>query len=621
MLRRFLLLAVCLLQISIAPAADSVVPYRDGNVARSVTELWQDVDFRADPLETEVVKEWREDGVVCRYVLFTVGTFKGREARCAALYTFPEGMQQGPAFVWAQGGGQRAERRRGRYFASRGFATIDINWGGRPVVDDIALNTDWGAVDPSQGPQFYAKALRPRVKLNLLPDEHTIDPVVSPRNGIWYLLAYAGRRAITFLEQQPEVDPQKIGFTGYSMGGNITSMVAIDNRLKAVVPMVGGSGFIMEDFPGLPDTGRSRGFQNIELYNRTVDAQAYWPHVRCPVLFLSASDDFHAVFDNVYRSAALIPHQQWRVSQLMHFNHGLGPAQWVLLNRWFNRYLKNKKPDVPRTPTTVLHMVANGRSAKFTVDPDNTKPPTRLNVYYSHDPNARTRFWKHAIAERGEASNTAPRESWTASVPVRAHLPLYVFANLTYPLDNPVETFQGTATEFTITSSLSVHQPPAVDVQQLRANAQHVAVFEDFQSTGLRNWATSPQGGISTYKFQDPDRAIPPADHSLVVTVQVPRERLSYRFRVTKRKFLPLENGPQATFFANRQPSPGHQKLKLTPADFTSRDGVPMKDWAAISTFRIDIYDGAARRTLTLNAQSVRQFISTMEWQPADSDS
>ena len=261
-------------------------------------------------------------------MIFKVGTFKGADARCAAFYTFPEGLQKGPAFVWAHGGGQRAENVRGKYFASQGYASIDFNWGGREMVEGIEPNTDWGKVDPSQGPQFYRGALRPSVKLNLSPDQHTIDPVVSPRNGNWYLLAYAGRRAITFLEQQPEVDPQKIGFTGYSMGGNITSMVAIDPRLKAVVPMVGGSGFIMDDFPGLPNTGRARGYKNIDLYNRTIDARAYWPLVKCPVLFLSASDDFHAVFENVYKSGNLIPHENWRASHLMHFNHQLGPEQW-----------------------------------------------------------------------------------------------------------------------------------------------------------------------------------------------------------------------------------------------------------------------------------------------------
>lgn len=270
-----LLVMVCAAITPSVFAADSVTPYTAQTVPQNTVALWKDVDFRRDPLDVKVVKEWRQDGIVCRYVIFTVGTFKGAKSRCAAFYSYPEGMKNGPAFVWAHGGGQRAERRRGAFFAKHGYATIDINWGGREMEPGIKPNTDWGKVDPSQGPMFYPGALRKHVKLNLLPDEHTIDPVVSPRNGNWYLLAYAGRRAITFLEQQPEVDAKKIGFTGYSMGGNITSMVAIDPRLKAVVPMVGGSGFIMDDFPGLPNTGRARSYRNIDLYNRTVDAQAY----------------------------------------------------------------------------------------------------------------------------------------------------------------------------------------------------------------------------------------------------------------------------------------------------------------------------------------------------------
>ena len=223
-----------------ASAADSLKPYAtEAEVPRDVVSLWKDVDFRKDPLDVRVLKEWKEDGAVCRYVTFSVGTFKGAPARIAAFYTFPEGAKGAPAFVWAHGGGQRAERQRGAYFAKHGYATVDINWGGREIEPGVTENTDWGQVDPTQGPQFYPKAFR-GVKQDFLPDPHTIDPVLSPRNGNWYLLAYAGRRAITFLESQPEVDPARIGFTGYSMGGNITSFVAIDPRLKAVAPMVGG---------------------------------------------------------------------------------------------------------------------------------------------------------------------------------------------------------------------------------------------------------------------------------------------------------------------------------------------------------------------------------------------
>ncbi|MEM7233331.1 MAG: hypothetical protein AAF517_14230, partial [Planctomycetota bacterium] len=212
-LQRTLLCVPLLSFVSLIEGADSVVPYAAANVPQNALDLWRDVDFRKDALETKVIKEWNEDGVICRYVTYRVGTFKGADSRCAAFYTFPAGMKGGPAFVWAHGGGQRADRNRGTYFAKQGFASIDYNWGGRELVEGIEPNTEWGKVDPSQGPRFYPGALRPHVKLNLLPDEHSIDSVVSPRNGNWYLLAYAGRRAITFLERQKEVDPEKIGFT------------------------------------------------------------------------------------------------------------------------------------------------------------------------------------------------------------------------------------------------------------------------------------------------------------------------------------------------------------------------------------------------------------------------
>ena len=208
-MKSHLLTALLLAPLATLHATDSLTPYTADKVPQNVVDLWQDVDARKDALETKVVKEWREDGVVCRYVIFKVGSFKGADSRIAAFYCFPEGAKKVPAFVYAHGGGQRADRERGLYFAKQGYATVDINWGGREMVEGIKENTDWGNVDPSQGPQFYPKAFR-GMKLSLLLDEHTIDSVVSPRNGNMFLLTYAGRRAITFLEQQPEVDTEKI---------------------------------------------------------------------------------------------------------------------------------------------------------------------------------------------------------------------------------------------------------------------------------------------------------------------------------------------------------------------------------------------------------------------------
>jgi len=607
-MKRELIVTVCCLACGIVSAGDSLSPYTAETVPRNVMDLWKDMDFRKDPLDTKVIKEWRQDGIVCRYVIFTIGTFKGAASRIAAFYTFPTGMKKGPAFVWSHGGGQRADRTHGTYFAKQGYATVDINWGGREMVKGIKPNTDWGKVDPSQGPRFYPGALRRSVKLNLQPDEHTLDPVPSPRNGNWFLLAYAGRRAITFLERQPEVDPERLGFTGYSMGGTITSLVAIDSRLQAVAPMVGGSGYRLDGFPGLPQSARARAFKNADLYNRTIDPRAYWPHVTCPVMFLSASDDFHSTFEKIYRSMSLLPHTNWRVSQNMHYNHSLGPEQWILLNLWFDRYLKGRPGDLPQTAESAMKVNTASGSALFTVTCDRRGTFEALDIYYSHDPNPRTRFWKHA-------GSTRDGDTWTAALPVREHLPLFAFANCRYRLDKPLDAFQGTATAYILTSAERVHMPRSIKADTLRRGARHIPVFEDFKKHGFRDWGFGPRGGITTYKMQDPDRATPGATHALRVTVTAPRKRLSYRFRILKNRFLTGVRAPQETYSAARGlAEPGSRQIVLKPSDFKNRQGKRMADWTNVVTFTIDVYDGSAKASLRFTDPANRALISTLEW-------
>ena len=80
-----LLTALLLTPLAALHAADSLIPYTADKVPQNVVDLWKDVDARKDALETKVLKEWRENGVVCRYVIFKVGTFKGADSRIAAF--------------------------------------------------------------------------------------------------------------------------------------------------------------------------------------------------------------------------------------------------------------------------------------------------------------------------------------------------------------------------------------------------------------------------------------------------------------------------------------------------------------------------------------------------------
>lgn len=62
----------------------------------------------------------------------------------------------------------------------------------------------------------------------------TLYPIGLPLSG---LQAYENKRAVDYLTSRPEVDPDRIGITGASGGGNQTMYAgAIDERLRCVVP-------------------------------------------------------------------------------------------------------------------------------------------------------------------------------------------------------------------------------------------------------------------------------------------------------------------------------------------------------------------------------------------------
>ena len=587
---RLIACALCLMCVIGTPvyADDTFVPYTAANVPKTAVALWEDYDPRNEPLDVEVVQEWIADGVVTRYVIFTVGTFKGVKSRIAAYYCFPAGQTDLPAFVWAHGGGQRADRHRGEYFARQGYASIDINWLGRSLEDKIKINTDWGNVDPTQGPRFYSKALRKGWKRSLQPDEYTIDSVPSPRNSNWFLLSVAARRGITFLEQQPEVNADKIGLSGFSMGGMITALTAIDTRLKAVVPFVGGTGFKYVDFPGGIEGSSIRAhFQNLELYKATVDASSYWPFVRCPVCFISSTNDFHSVFDRIYRSMSLVPHSQWRVSTNLHQNHGPGPEQWAMLNLWFDQYLKGIDQHIPAAPPSTFSV--SGGTASFCVTPEDQDRLVATEIYFSYDPNSRTRFW-----ERAEARPEG--QAWSVEIPVHKGLPLYMFALCRYKLGHVQPLERGETTTFTLNSVEQSFLPSEVKLERLLDLADPQEPVDDFEH-GFVNWSSRDQRTIKTYKFQSPhlDRR---GTKKLVVVVDPQGRKLNVRMR-TDSGFLSRPDTIGSFSAGKIVEGQGPQEIVLRREDFKGPDGKEL-EWSKIATFEITILDMANNQKIEL---------------------
>ncbi|MHC4200843.1 MAG: dienelactone hydrolase family protein [Planctomycetota bacterium] len=393
---------------------ESLPPLVDGRAPRDLEELWGAYDPSREPVGVEIIKEWKRDGVVLRAIRYEVGTFKGARAWMGAIYGFPEGARNLPALIHCHGGGQFADANQIVCSAARGYAALSINWGEKPMTDRYKRvvekpNTDWGVIHPSHaGHGSHLRSLR--------PDERTVDDVESPRNNNWFMWTLAARRGITFLQRQPEVDPDRIGMYGHSMGSRITLMTSgVDARLKAIAPSCGAP------------TSESEN----PWADRTVETCAYLPTVRCPVMFLNPTNDFFGTMDGVEAIIDAMGAKTYRLSRDPQMSHRTYPEHRVSAALWFDQHLKGTF-EVPATPAVELGFDDPSRIPTVSVTVDTSRPVRDVKVYYSRTPEPVERFWAEARVERRG-------DTYVARCPViDLAQPLYVFGNVAYDLAEPV---------------------------------------------------------------------------------------------------------------------------------------------------------------------------------------
>ena len=552
----------------------------------TVKELFADFDPRKDPLDTRIVREWEKDGNVFRYVTFHIATFKGKPARMAAFYAFPKGARKATALLHLHGGGQRAFMHEVEFYAKRGYPCLSINWGGREMEEarDGDPNTDWGAVDPTQkNVPGYA---------NLKPGEKYLDPFDSPRNNNWYLLTLGARRGLTFLEQQPEVDAERLGVYGHSMGGNLTVYVAgSDSRVKAASPSVGGSGFRTQPWPLLPQHKPQLPNGDVELFDATLGFESYARHITAPLLWLSATNDFHGIMDDTCRTGELIPHKNVRYSFTPHMNHRFTPQFAVTRPLWFDQHLKGIFT-FPKTPDSKLVLATDDHVPVLQVTPDATQTVVEVQIYYSIDPDPRARFWRSA-----QTSKSADR--FTAKLPIMTvDQPLFAFANVSYQLTKmDAEPHARQIERFAISSMLHTITPNELRLAKVHATDKAQIVIDDF-SQSWRDWYTlSPDNPhhweFSTRKLTDP-KWQGQVGHRLALAVQT--EKPNELVIVLTENFFRPHRGKQRELVAAIKLTGGKntQTVTLDLNDFKASDGEALASWKNIDLLSFRAYHDRA---------------------------
>lgn len=383
-----------------------------GSARWTPSEVWAGYDPEALPLEIEVLRAWDEDEGAYEKLTFLGERSERFGTRIFGYRGLPR-MGTGRAGVLhIHGGGQTASLDWVRFWAKRGYAAVSFDfcgpWEGRTEF------TDWGPIE-------HANMRAARGGFQVRP---------TPRESAWFHWAVASRRALTLLASDARVDRERLGVFGISVGGTLTWMVAgSDARVKAAAPIY-GCGYNVDRRKvrwGLPEPSGDQ----LE-YKRALSPEAHAPYLRCPLLFLNATNDFHGALEDGFDTLGAVPRPTWQAFT-PRFNHHLEPDVGANLPRWMDWQLRGGKP-FPRSPNLALELDAQGLvRATVTAGPDATVRSARF-YYALGDKLPQNRFWRETLLETGGAGLEATLDVMDIWEPVHA------IANLTFAAGETLST-------------------------------------------------------------------------------------------------------------------------------------------------------------------------------------
>ena len=297
------------------------------------------------PLNATTVGKIEGDGYVMERVIFES---QPRHYVTAILFLPTSSKPPYPGVVIPcghSGSGKAAQQQIAIGLAKAGIAALSY--------DPIGQGERYQMLDDEGKPRFKPT------------DEHTLlgaTSILVGRNTATYRI-WDGMRAIDYLSQRKEIDPEKIGVTGCSGGGTLTSyLMALDERVACAAPSC-----YLTSFPRLLETiGPQDAEQNIYAQIALGIDHADYIHLRAPkpTLILASTRDFFDIegtWDSFREAKQLYTGLGFaeRVSLVeTDAKHGYPRLQREAMVRWMSRWLLDKDEDIAE-PEFETHSLEN----------------------------------------------------------------------------------------------------------------------------------------------------------------------------------------------------------------------------------------------------------------------
>lgn len=349
--------------------------------------LWKDFDSSL-PLDTSVVSENVYDNLIVQNLRFWGRqTDKGR-VHVYATYAFKPNAKPSSrgTILIIPDYDKTIDFDIMNIYVKQGFNVLMVDYRGK--CDDVENYT----VYPEE--VGYANFATCGDRLDFAPE--------TAKQTCWYEWTAVCKYAISFLQTKQDVG--KIGVLGIKNGANVGWMLcATDERVHCFVSLFGAGWRAYEGVYKNADDNEIEMTDERIRYLAGVDMQAYAQSVKCPVLYLTATNsdkfDFDRSVDTITRVGAIEGSadnaNDERIVNYAPRLRGVLDKQCAMdINYFFSKYLLNFRIAIPSEPKLTLSVEGKEVKAKAEINFSDTKRTKTTTVYIAEGcPNPSYRDW------------------------------------------------------------------------------------------------------------------------------------------------------------------------------------------------------------------------------------
>lgn len=326
-------------------------------------ELWKEFELTGS-LKISKISEVRYDKVTYGEYYFSGREINGESVRIFGVYATPDEMENYNAVLYIPDITEPINYEMITEYAKMGFAVLVVDlYGERKGVENYTSYPE---------SVYYANYERRGNRMDYVEDK--------AYNTCWYEWVAVERYALRFLECQPNVE--KIGLIGVKKGANIAWQVAAtDTNVKCSVMMFGAGWSAYKSVFRYNDNNN-----DIELteerrrFIAAIDAHAYAQSIRCPILYLSATNNDEFDFDRSFETLERIP-----IGVECSFNYAPGFKEYLDefcqkdVELFLKKHLQSASVNFPKIPEIKVSQDKNYLG--ITVDCDEINEVYECKVY------------------------------------------------------------------------------------------------------------------------------------------------------------------------------------------------------------------------------------------------